>query len=162
MHIELSNVTPADHPRIIEVIPQWWGGRDLRSSVPKLFLIHFSDTSFVAEHKGNLCGFLIGFLSQASQNVGYIHFVGVHPDYRRRGIARDLYEKFFTECRKNARNIVRSCTAPENTLSIDFHRRMGFSIEPGTGTIDGIPITTGYLRNDDKKVLFKKVIAPQS
>ena len=33
---------------------------------------------------------------------------------------------------------------------------MGFDIEPGDGTVDGIPVTMDFLRKDDPKVLFKK------
>ena len=33
--------------------------------LPKLFFVHFRDTSFVAERNGELSGFLVGFLSQS-------------------------------------------------------------------------------------------------
>ena len=42
---------------------EWWGGRDLTAMLPKLFLNHFNDTSFVAENNDRMIGFLIGFLS---------------------------------------------------------------------------------------------------
>lgn len=137
-------------------MPDWWGDRDLRSSVPKLLLIHFRPTCFVAEHKQTLVGFLIGFLSQTYKDEGYIHFVGVHPDFRKAGLAGRLYEKFFEKCKSQSRRVVRSCTAPENELSIRFHTAMGFTIEPGDSIKNGLPITVGLLGETDEKVQFKK------
>jgi ribosomal protein S18 acetylase RimI-like enzyme len=154
--ISIRNAVPEDHQRIISAIPDWWGGRDLRSSVPKLFLIHFGTTSFVAETNRRLAGFLVGFMSQTRPHEGYIHFVGVDPDFRKKGLARTLYHKFYDACRQHSRHIVRSCTAPVNRLSIAFHEKMGFEIEPGDRMVDGVPITEGYLQQNDLKVLFRK------
>lgn len=155
-NIKIRNAKPSDHQNIISVVPDWWGGRDLRSSVPKLMLIHFAPTSFVAFNRSELCGFLIGFFSQTYPDEGYIHFVGVHPGFRNQGLARKLYQKFYDTCLLDSRVVVRSCTAPINQLSIDFHKRMGFSIEPGNSERNGLPITIGYLSEKDEKVLFKK------
>lgn len=130
-HLKIRNAKPSDHKRIVSVIPEWWGGRDLSSSVPKLLLIHFSPTSFVAEVDSQFGGFLIGFFSQTFADEGYIHFVGVHPEYRRMGVAQKLYQKFYEACLSDSRTVIRVCTAPINQLSIDFHNRMGFSMEPG-------------------------------
>ena len=156
--IKIRNAKPSDHQSIISVIIDWWGGRDLRSSVPKLLLIHFSPTCFVAFKNSELCGFLIGFFSQKYSKEGYIHFVGIHPEFRKSGLAKILYQKFYDVCLQDSRNIVRSCTAPINKLSIGFHTKMGFSIEPGPSEIEGVPITTGYLSDKDQMVLFKKIL----
>ena len=59
--------------------------------LPKLFFIHFRETSFVAERNGELAGFLVGFLSQSEPNAAYVHFVGPGPAARGTGLARDLY-----------------------------------------------------------------------
>ena len=154
--IEIRNARPSDHSRVIGVMPDWWGGRDLRSSVPKVFFIHFCNTVFVAEKGNELAGFLVGFLSQTDPGEGYIHFVGVHPEMRKTGLGRDLYQRFFDVCLAHSRHIVRSCTSPVNKLSIAFHQHMGFTIEPGDAAVDGVPVTMNFLRENDPKVLFKK------
>ena len=149
---------PTDHPRIIAVMTDWWDGRDLRASVPRLFLNHFCNTSLVVEKEGALVGFLVGFLSPARPDEGYIHFAGIHPDHRKAGLGRYLFETFFDLCRRNGRSIVRSCTSPVNRESIAFHRKMGFSLEPGDGQIDDIPFTRDYNRPGDHKVRFTKIL----
>jgi GNAT superfamily N-acetyltransferase len=156
--IKIRNGRPSDHENVISVMPGWWEGRDLTSMLPKIFFIHFHNTIYIAELKNQLVGFLVGFLSQSDNNMGYIHFVGVHPSYRRAGIGRLLYHKFYDACKTNDRSIVKSCTSPINKLSINFHQRMGFAIESGDGIMEDVPVTLNYLGNNDPKVLFRKVL----
>ena len=158
--LTIRNAFPEDHRQIIEVIPNWLGDRALRAAVSKLFLIHFSDTCFLAEKSGRLAGFLIGFLSQTQPDEAYIHFVGVDPDSRMKGTARMLYRDFYNVCRNHSRTIVRSSIALENKVSIDFHFKMGFEMEPGDREIDGFQVTENYLYQKDQLVLFKKELTP--
>jgi len=158
--IILRNGRPTDYENVIAVMPDWWSGRDLTSMLPKVFFIHFYNTVYIAELKNELVGFLVGFLSQSDDNLGYIHFVGVHPDCRKAGIGRRLYQEFYDTCAANNRSIIKSCTSPNNRLSIAFHLRMGFTIEPGDGTVDGVSVTMDYLGKNDPKVLFRKELDP--
>ena len=156
--ITIRKAKPSDHASIISALPDWWGGRDLTPMLPKLFLNHFFDTSFVVESRGRMIGFLIGFLSPSIKNEAYVHFMGIHPDFRKKGLGKTVYERFFEICREQKRTIVRACTSPVNAGSIAFHRKIGFQIEPGDDEIDGIPVTRNYNRPDDHKVLFKRPI----
>lgn len=146
---------PDDHARIIAVLPDWWDGRDLTAMVPRVFLLHFHATSLIVEHGDLLVAFLIGFDSQSYDDEAYIHFAGVHPEYRGRGIGRSLYERFFERCRQNRRTVVRACTSPVNVNSIAFHRKMGFILEDGGGRINGIKVFPDYNKPGDHKVRFK-------
>lgn len=157
-HVKIRKGKPLDHEKVVSVMPEWWGGRDLSFSVLKIFFIHFSKTTFIAEIGDELIGFLVGFMSQSEERVGYIHFAGVHPQFRKFGIGRRLYEKFYAACKANGRSIVKSCTSPVNKLSINFHRKMGFEIEAGNGIVDGVPVTLDYLAKGNPKVLFKKIL----
>ena len=123
--------------------------------LPKLFLIHFNNTSFIVEKRDELIAFLIGFLSPAKPKEGYIHFVGVHPDYRGSGIGEYLYNRFFTICTENSRDTIRACTSPVNKGSIEFHKKIGFEISKGNSEIEGIQVTLDYNKPNDPKVLFE-------
>jgi ribosomal protein S18 acetylase RimI-like enzyme len=79
-----------DYAPVIGVIDDWWGGRHMAAMLPKLFFVHFHDTSFAVEKQGNVIGFLAGFISQTHPDQAYIHFVGIHPDHRKRGLGRRL------------------------------------------------------------------------
>lgn len=145
---------PEDHSRIIGVLSDWWGGRDLTSMVPKVFLLHFHSTSIIVENKEQLVGFLIGFDSQSYQNESYIHFSGIHPDHRGKGLGKHLYQMFFNRVTKENRMIVRACTSPVNTGSIEFHKKLGFVLEEGGGIVDGFPVFLDYNKPGDHKVRF--------
>jgi len=154
--IDIRNGAPEDYERVIAVMPAWWDGRDMTAMILKLFFVHFADTVFIAERGGELAGFLIGFLSPRYPDMGYIHFAGVHPELRRRGLARALCERFYERCREQGRLVVRSCTSPWNRDSIAFHLRMGCTVEPGDGEADGFPVTLDYHRQGDPKIVFRK------
>jgi ribosomal protein S18 acetylase RimI-like enzyme len=128
---------PEDHPRVAAVIDDWWGGRRMRDMLPRLFITHFRETSFVAEEDGELAGFLCGFLSQTHTDEAYVHFVGVAPERRGGGLARGLYARFFEASSAHGRTVVRCVTSPANTGSIAFHRRLGFEVEAEVENYDG-------------------------
>lgn len=150
----LRSTAPTDHPRVVSVHQNWWGGRDLAYALPRFFFDHFTETSLVVDRGEELIAFLIGFLSPSRKAEGYIHFAGVHPQYRNRGIAADLYRRFFDICSNNGRHTVKACTSPVNRGSSEFHKKMGFQIASGDAEIEGIPITLDYNRPGDPKVLF--------
>ena len=137
-------VRASDHRPVISVIDDWWDGRHMADMLTRLFFEHFTGTSFAAERSGELVGFLIGFTSQSRPAEACIHFVGIHPAERRGGLGRRLYEHFFAAVRARGCVLVRAVTAPVNLGSVRFHQHMGFDIEPGDTTADGIPVTTGY------------------
>lgn len=117
---------------------------------------HFRETSFVAEYDFDITGFLNGFFSQTFSDEAYIHFVGVHPDFRKHGVARMLYEKFFAVTRAAGRNTVRCVTSPVNKVSVAFHQGMGFEIETGDVEVDGISAHSNYDGKGESRVLFFK------
>jgi ribosomal protein S18 acetylase RimI-like enzyme len=146
LDVTLRAATAADYDSIAAVIDDWWG-RSVSHALPRLFLDHFHTTSTIAEADGDLAGFLIGFLSPSWPDAAYIHFVGVHPDHRRSGLARVLYERFFELAAADSRTVVRAVTAPVNGRSIAFHRALGFTVS------DPVP---GYDGPGDVKVLFER------
>ena len=127
---------PADFDAIIAVVDDWWG-RAMSAGLPRLFLDHFFGTSLIAEHDGELAGFLIGFLSPSKPQNAYIHFAAVAPAWRRTGLARSLYEQFFDLARHDGRTIVKAITSPQNGRSIAFHRAMGFTVSDPVKDYDG-------------------------
>jgi len=154
--ISLRPLEADDYAPIIQVLDEWWGGREMRDMLPKLFFAHFRDTSFIAESSGERVGFLIGFLSQSFPSEAYIHFVGVHPHYRLAGVGRRLYEHFFQVVRAKGCDTVRCVTAPVNHNSIAFHLGMGFEIEAGATVTNGVPVYQNYDGAGEDRVLFVK------
>jgi len=147
--LTLRSPTEADHARVLSVLNDWWGGRNLRHLLPRLYFQHFNDTSFIVEKDGALVAFLIGFVSQSEPGVSYIHFVGVHPEYRQGGIARALYERFFELARARGAREVHLITSPVNAGSIAYHLRLGFTASNPIPDYDG---------KGEDRIVFKKTI----
>ena len=125
--------TPADYDPIAAVIDEWWG-RPVLPALPRLFFDLFHRTSLVADGPGGPEAFLVGILSSSDARHAYIHFAGVAPQARGRGLGRVLYEAFFGLARADGRSLVSAITAPGNSGSVAFHRRMGFTV---TGPVPG-------------------------
>lgn len=125
--VRVRPARPADYDPIAAVVDDWWG-RPILEVLPRLFLDHFHATSLVAEDDDGLAGFLVGFLSPSEPDQAYIHFVGIAPRQRGRGLGRALYEQFFAAAREAGRTRVDAVTSPVNTPSIAFHRAMGFEV----------------------------------
>ena len=117
----------------------------MAAMLPKLFFVHFRDTSFVAAEDERVVAFLCGFRSQTYADEAYIHFVGVDPAHRGAGLARELYERFFAAVAP--RSTVRAVTSPLNERSVAFHRALGFEVEQVDEQYDG---------RGEARVLLKK------
>jgi ribosomal protein S18 acetylase RimI-like enzyme len=133
--MRIRHADASDYATVIGVVDHWWGGRPIAAMLPKLFFVHFRDSSFVADDDGAIAGFLCGFRSQTHNDEAYIHFVGVDPERRGSGIARSLYERFFEAVAP--RTTVRAVTSPLNERSLAFHRALGFEVERVDEEYDG-------------------------
>ncbi|MBO2455544.1 GNAT family N-acetyltransferase [Actinomadura barringtoniae] len=156
---------PDDHTTLIAAIEDWWAdsrtpeeARELSRQLPKLFLKHFAGTSLLMEGDAGVEGFLIGFHSADHSDESYIHVIGVHPDKRKDGVARELYEHFFEKAAAAGRTRVRAITSPRNKGSIAFHRSMGFTLEDGDQVVDGVPIHIDYDGPGEDRVSFRRTL----
>jgi len=134
-----------DYDQIVQVIDRWSGGPTSALVHPLLFY-ELGQLARVVERDSQLVGFLFGFPSQAIEPVGYVHLVGVHPEFRRRGIGRLLYSKFEEDCRKIGCKALKSMTAPGNESAAAFHKALGFNAE----------LLDGYAGPGRPRVVFGK------
>jgi ribosomal protein S18 acetylase RimI-like enzyme len=155
----IRHLEERDYDHIIRVIDHWFGGRPLAKLLPRIFFIHFQPTSFAIEEEDEVIGFLAGFVSQTCQEQAYIHFVGVDPRFRQGGLGRQLYERFFETVRGLGCNTVRCITSPVNTVSLAFHKGMGFEIEGVSGEHEGVRCTVNYEFNGQHRVRFVKTLS---
>lgn len=117
-------LTKADYDHIVVVIDRWWGGPTSALAHP-IFFYELGQLARVVEADGLLVGFLFGFICG---NVGYVHLIGIHPDFRRRGVARMLYEAFERDCVREGSTQLKAITTIGNEGSVRFHQALGWSV----------------------------------
>lgn len=147
----------ADHARLVGQVDEWWGGRNIHHLLPRLWLQHFTGTSWIAEDaQGAPIGFLVGFVSPDHPDQAYIHMVATSPNHRKAGLGRALYERFFEDVRARGVRRVTAITWPGNRVSVGFHRAMGFTPfdGPGTQRLYGTPAFADYDAEGDDRTVF--------
>ncbi len=150
----------ADYAAVVGVVDDWWGGRRMDVLLPRLWLQHFTGTSWLAETgDGRLAGFVIGFHSPDHPDVAYCHMIATNPNLRGLGIGRALYERFFDDARTAGRRRVVAVTWPANKVSLGFHAAMGFEPErDGARNLYGVPAFERYdFDREDRAVLVRRL-----
>ncbi|MDN3296089.1 GNAT family N-acetyltransferase [Streptomyces ficellus] len=158
----------SDHRTLVECVQRWCGDSRTPAEacepsvlLPRVFLRFFASTSLVAEDSTGVKAFLVGFHSADHDEDAYIHFVGVDPALRGRGLACGLYTAFFERAAEAGRREVRAVTTPDDAGAIAFHQAMGFSLEPGDDEADGLPVHRDYDGPGQDRVCFRKRIEAQ-
>nr|WGD66408.1 GNAT family N-acetyltransferase [Bacillus velezensis] len=154
--MDIRTITSEDYEMVTSVLNEWWGGRQMKDKLPRLFFEHFQDTSFITYEPEGMTGFLIGFQSQSDPETAYIHFSGVHPDFRKMQIGKQLYDRFMETVKNRGCTKVNCVTAPVNKVSIAYHTKLGFEVEKGTKTVNGIPVFANYDGPGEDRILFVK------
>jgi ribosomal protein S18 acetylase RimI-like enzyme len=81
----------------------------------------------VAEIEEELAGFILGtIISKASWTYGYILWLGVNPNFQRRGVADTLVDKAVERMIEDGARFMLVDTDPENRPAVKFFTRKGF------------------------------------
>ena len=125
--MQIRGISKADFDYVVSVLDRWWGGPSGERAHP-VFFYELGKDALIAEEDGQVVGFLLGFVAPTTPPSGYVHLVGIHPDFRRRGVGHLLYEQFTERCRAAGAQRIKAITTVGNEGSIAFHRAIGFDI----------------------------------
>jgi GNAT superfamily N-acetyltransferase len=139
-------LTKQDYDRIVAVIDHWWEGPTSALAHP-IFFYELGLLARVVEEDNQLVGFLFGFIAPDTR-VGYVHLVGIHPEYRRRGVARLLYAAFEDDCRSEGCSGLKAITTHGNEGSVRFHAALGWQVNE----------TENYAGPGRSRIVFQKVL----
>lgn len=127
-------LTKADYDQIVRVIDRWWEGPSTALAHPIFFYELGSLARVVDWDDGTMVGFMLGFVAEraagatdAGSRIGYMHLIGIHPEYRRRGVARALYSAFEDACRAAKCSAIKAITTHGNDGSVRFHLALGYT-----------------------------------
>mgnify|MGYP000850508320 CR=1 FL=1 len=127
--METRSITKADFDHIVEVVDRWWGGAPMSTLVHPIFFYELGHNALVMYEGEKMTGFLLGFMKYQEPKTGYVHLVGIHPDYRRRGVGRMLYKTFTERCQAAGCQRMKAITTLGNEGSIRFHASLGWKVE---------------------------------
>mgnify|MGYP000602932897 CR=1 FL=1 len=138
--VETRALTKADYDQIVRVIDRWWEGPSTALALPIFFYELGSLARVVEWDDGTMVGFMLGFVAdrpagwskssgvpESNARVGYMHLIGIHPEYRRRGVARALYAAFEASCRAASCTVIKAITTHGNDGSVRFHLALGYT-----------------------------------
>ncbi len=120
------SLTKADYDHIVQVIDKWSAGPSA-ALVHPVFFHELGELAKVVEYEQQLVGFLLGFIASTNPQTGYVHVVGIHPEFRRRGIARMLFQSFEQDCRAKGCLRAKSMAMPGNDNLMALHRSLGWN-----------------------------------
>jgi GNAT superfamily N-acetyltransferase len=146
--METRAITKADFDQIIEVIDRWWGGAPMSTLAHPIFFYELGHNALVVHEAEKMIGFLLGFVKFQDPRTGYVHLVGIHPDYRRRGVGRVLYKTFIDRCKEAGCERMKAITTLGNEGSIRFHASLGWSVDE----------IEDYAGPGRKRVVFSKTL----
>ena len=141
-------VTKADYDHIVRVIDHWWGGPSSALAHP-IFFYELGETAMVIEAEGQLVGFLFGFISPQGP-TGYVHLVGIHPEFRRQHVGSKLYKSFELACARAGCLKLKAITTSGNEGSIRFHVAQGWNMEE----------RADYAGAGRTRIVFTKQVSP--
>lgn len=119
----------ADYDYIVRVIDKWWGGPTSALAHP-VYFYELGEHAMVATDDGRVVGFLLGFIAAVDPGtVGYVHLVGIDPDYRRQQVGTRLYEGFSKVCQEKGCTRLKAVTTLGNAGSVRFHEALGWKVE---------------------------------
>lgn len=126
--MKIRGITKGDFDYLVQVLDRWWGGPSGERAHP-VFFYELGQEALVAEVDTEVVGFLLGFIAPTHPPTGYVHLVGIHPDYRRQGVGKQLYEHFADRCRAAGAARLKAITNVGNEGSVRFHEALGFAVK---------------------------------
>ncbi|MFF7284596.1 GNAT family N-acetyltransferase [Streptomyces griseorubiginosus] len=124
MAVRIDRADVSDLHQVLADHARYWGERDLRALHLTALVQEFGSTCLVARAEDGIRGYLFGFVTP--DRTGYVHLIATRDDTRGTGLGRTLYEAFTAAARNQGAVRLKAITTPANTVSLAFHRSLGF------------------------------------
>jgi ribosomal protein S18 acetylase RimI-like enzyme len=159
---DVRHPTEADLPDLAERLRDWREERPGRSGPERAWFRHLGGTAWLAETPGEHrpLGVILGFRSVDRPAEGVIHALAVDPAYRRRGIGRDLVERFAAPLAEAGVTTLEASCRPDNRIALAFFAALGFEPQagPGSSRIYGLPAFADWDGAGEDRVLMVRAM----
>jgi GNAT superfamily N-acetyltransferase len=156
----VRNVFPGDFLGIANKSKEWADIVIERESIYHILTEHFRGTCFVAEDRGEMIGYLLGYRSQTRPQEALVHLIQVAPRLRGNGVGRRIFHQFEAAAKAMGCSRIATHSRPENNDCNRFYRAMGFEMVRGEDTIEvnGMPAVKDYNGPGKHRVVWFKNI----
>lgn len=156
----VRNAFPADFIEVSCKSKEWADLVIERESIYHIMTEHFRNTCFIAEDRGEMIGYLLGFRSQSDPEEALVHLVHVAPRLRGNGIGRRMFNQFQASVKKLGCTRITTHSRPENNSCNRFYRAMGFETAAGENPVEvnGMPCVKDYNGPGKHRVVWVKNI----
>ncbi|MDD4875847.1 MAG: GNAT family N-acetyltransferase [Dehalococcoidales bacterium] len=99
---------------------------------PVSYIVGLLEFGFVAEIDDIVCGFILGEVIHIGEDavaVGSVLILGVHPDYRRVGIATELINALCKKYQSKGIKLVRTVIDQRDQELLGFAEHLGFVVD---------------------------------
>ena len=155
--MEIRNCTKADYDQIVAQVEDFWGSERTLGLHHPMFIHEFGSSAYVIKDGDCVAAYLFGFLSQ-TEPTAYVHLVGVRAAYRRRGLARRLYEHFVAFAQAQGCTELKAITTPGNKESLAFHLAWGMELT-GKPNREGILVIENYAGPGQDRVVLRRKLS---
>ncbi len=159
---DARHVVEDDFARLEPRLGDWREVRSGRGGPGRTWFRHFAGTSWLAEATGDRrpLGILVGFRSADRPAEATLHLVAVDPEFRRRGIGRDLVERFAAQLGGAGAATVTATCRPDDRIAVAFFTALGFEPQdgPGSSRIYGLPAFADWDGRGEDRVLLARSI----
>lgn len=160
--MQISHCTKEDFDNILKNFNLFWEGDDyerlkkLKHLHHPMMLYELGDNAFVIKENEQVISYLFGLFSR-KEPLAYVQLITTHQFYKRRGLARLLYEHFIEKAKQNGCIFIKAITSSKNQRSISFHKSLGMNLL-GEPNENGIPVVRNYAGPGEDRVVFLKSI----
>lgn len=154
--------TEADAAALDTRLRDWRDERSARGLPGRAWLRDFGGTAWLAEasRDGRPLGLLLGYRSVDRPSEAVVHLVAVDPEFRRRGIGRDLVERFAAQLDAAGATAVVAACRPDGRGALAFFAALGFEPEagPASARIYGVPAYPDWDgAGEDRAILTRRI-----
>jgi GNAT superfamily N-acetyltransferase len=156
----VRNAFPGDFLEVANKSKEWADIVIERESIYHIFTEHFRSTSFIAEDRGEMIGYLLGYRSQSKREEALVHLIQVAPRLRGNGVGRRMFNQFEAAAKAMGCTRITTHSRPENNSCNRFYKAMGFDVVCREDTIEvnGMPAVRDYNGPGKHRVVWYKSI----
>lgn len=124
--LRIRNLTMADIPAVQEIEHSSFSDPWTRITMEDA-VASFSDTAFIAESSGKICGYIICGVEDTSEEIfGHICSLAVRPDMRKRGVGTTLMRRAEHAVMLEQASAMQLEVRISNLPAIRFYKKMGY------------------------------------